>query len=79
MWHLLVPPMMTLLDDYQMRWKISGLRVVSDLLDTVPPTLLSRTGLDGLLYKVNFYAPWIRDEYINRMLPSSPSKQPSAT
>jgi hypothetical protein len=53
MWHLLVPPMMTLLDDYQMRWKISGLRVVSDLLDTVPPTLLSRTGLDGLLYKVD--------------------------
>ncbi|KAJ3551934.1 hypothetical protein NM688_g4421 [Phlebia brevispora] len=49
LWHLVIPPAMTLLDDYEARYKIPGVRVISEMLDRVPPELLRRTGIDGLI------------------------------
>ncbi|KAF7799085.1 hypothetical protein EIP86_010315 [Pleurotus ostreatoroseus] len=48
-WHLVIPPMMTLLDDYEVPYKTLGVRIVSEMLDRVPPELLRRTGMDGLI------------------------------
>ncbi|KAL5488230.1 hypothetical protein ACEPAI_6338 [Sanghuangporus weigelae] len=48
-WHLLVPPVMTFLDDYQSPYKLRGVMLVSDLLEKVPVTILKRTGIDQLL------------------------------
>jgi hypothetical protein len=50
-WHLLIPPMMTLLDDFEVRWKLAGLSLVQDVIEGAPPVLLTRTGVDGLLYQ----------------------------
>ena len=51
-WHLILPPIMTFLDDYQVSFKIRGTYLVSNLLTRVPPELLLRTGVDGLLFTV---------------------------
>jgi len=51
-WHLLLPPVMTFLDDFEASYKLRGVRLVSDLLARVPPDLLKRTGVDGLLFTV---------------------------
>jgi len=48
-WHLVIPPIMTLLDDYESYYKLNGVKVVSELLDHVPSEFLKRTGVDGLL------------------------------
>ncbi|KAL4261910.1 TTI2 family protein [Pleurotus pulmonarius] len=49
LWHLIIPPVMTLLDDYEAKYKVQGARIVSEMLRTVPRTVLKRTGIDGLL------------------------------
>ncbi|PBL02090.1 hypothetical protein ARMGADRAFT_1071590 [Armillaria gallica] len=49
LWHLVIPSVMSLLDDYEARYKIKGVRIVSEMLHRVPKTLLKRTGVDGLL------------------------------
>lgn len=49
LWHLVIPSVMSLLDDYEARYKIKGVRIVSEMIHTVPKTLLKRTGVDGLL------------------------------
>ncbi|KAJ2923976.1 hypothetical protein H1R20_g13118, partial [Candolleomyces eurysporus] len=51
-WHLVIPPLMTLLDDYQTRYKLSGLFIAQRMLQDVPATLLSKTGIHGLLQTV---------------------------
>ena len=51
-WHLVIPPVMTLLDDYESYYKLKGLIMVSELLKHVPPETLKRTGIDGLLISV---------------------------
>lgn len=43
---------MTFLDDFEAFYKLQGVRLVSDLLFRVPPELLKRTGVDGLLFTV---------------------------
>jgi len=43
---------MTLLDDYEAPYKISGIKMVSELLQRVPIDLLKRAGIDGLLFTV---------------------------
>ncbi|EJD00972.1 uncharacterized protein FOMMEDRAFT_169184 [Fomitiporia mediterranea MF3/22] len=48
-WHLLIPPVMTFLDDYQSPYKLRGVMLVSKLLDRVSPNLLKRTGIAQLL------------------------------
>lgn len=48
-WHLIIPPVMTLLDDYEARYKLQGVEIVSEMLRRVPKELLKRTGVDGLM------------------------------
>ncbi|TFY61026.1 hypothetical protein EVJ58_g4768 [Rhodofomes roseus] len=50
LWHLLIPPIMTLLDDYETSYRLRGVNVVSDMIQRVPADLLRRTGVDGLLF-----------------------------
>ncbi|EME40462.1 hypothetical protein DOTSEDRAFT_46837 [Dothistroma septosporum NZE10] len=45
MWPLVVPPILTLLDDWETQYKIIGVRLLHQLLFTTPPSLLARTGL----------------------------------
>jgi len=51
-WPLLIPPMMTLLDDYQAEHKLEGVRVVSFMLHTIPQKTLLRTGVHELIFSV---------------------------
>ncbi|TFK22203.1 hypothetical protein FA15DRAFT_644541 [Coprinopsis marcescibilis] len=48
-WHLVIPPLMTYLDDYQAPYKLWGLIIADAMLKRVPPSLLWKTGIDGLL------------------------------
>ncbi|KAF8918070.1 hypothetical protein CPB85DRAFT_1282415 [Mucidula mucida] len=48
-WHLVIPPVMTLLDDYQGLYKLRGVQIVAVMLGNVPGQLLKRTGVDSLL------------------------------
>ncbi|THH18035.1 hypothetical protein EW146_g2890 [Bondarzewia mesenterica] len=50
LWYLIVPPTMTLLDDYEAKYKIQGIRVIELLLVDAPPDLLCRTGITDLLF-----------------------------
>lgn len=52
LWHLVIPPVMTLLDDYEAAYKLRGIRIVSEMLERVPRELLKRTGVDELLFSV---------------------------
>nr|GAT53888.1 predicted protein [Mycena chlorophos] len=47
-WHLVIPPVMTLLDDYEPQYKLCGLKIAIAMLDHVPGSLLKRTGVDSL-------------------------------
>lgn len=53
-WHLLIPPIMALLDDYEAKNKLHGVVIVQQMLLSVPKDLLRRTGVDGLLRQVGF-------------------------
>ncbi|KAF8809105.1 hypothetical protein BYT27DRAFT_7232472 [Phlegmacium glaucopus] len=50
MWHLLIPPVITLLDDYEVRFKLQGVFVVQQMLQHVPKGLMKRTGINGLIH-----------------------------
>lgn len=50
LWNLLIPPVMTLLDDYETFYRLRGVNVASDMIQRVPADLLRRTGVDGLLF-----------------------------
>ncbi|TFK74389.1 hypothetical protein BDN72DRAFT_833295 [Pluteus cervinus] len=50
LWHLIIPAVMALLDDYEARNKLRGVKIVAELLVYVPKGLLKRTGIDGLLH-----------------------------
>ncbi|KAJ3571675.1 hypothetical protein NP233_g3604 [Leucocoprinus birnbaumii] len=50
LWPLLIPPTMTLLDDFQAKHKLEGVRVVSFMLPTIPKQILRRTGVDELIF-----------------------------
>jgi hypothetical protein len=43
---------MTLLDDYQAKHKLEGVRVISFMLHTIPKNILQRTGVDELIFTV---------------------------
>ncbi|KAH9956778.1 hypothetical protein BC827DRAFT_1229193 [Russula dissimulans] len=49
LWHLVVPPVMTLLDDFEARFKLLGIHVVNAMLEHAPIPLLSRTGISELI------------------------------
>ncbi|KAK3112223.1 CCA tRNA nucleotidyltransferase, mitochondrial [Teratosphaeriaceae sp. CCFEE 6253] len=44
-WHLVVPPLLTLMDDWEARYKRTGAELSRHLLEVTPPLLLERTGL----------------------------------
>lgn len=44
-WPLLVPPILTLLDDWEVKYKRIGAEHLNNLLQITPPSLLTRTGL----------------------------------
>ena len=52
LWPLLVPPLMTLVDDYEPAFKLRGILAMADVLERVSASLLKRTGLDVLLLNV---------------------------
>ncbi|KAJ3753415.1 hypothetical protein EV360DRAFT_53504 [Lentinula raphanica] len=49
LWYLVIPPIMTFLDDYQVPFKLKGVKMVEELLQHVPKEILKRTGVDGLI------------------------------
>ncbi|KAJ7497480.1 hypothetical protein FB451DRAFT_1211627 [Mycena latifolia] len=49
LWHLVIPPIMALLDDYEARYKLEGVKITSVMLERVPSSVLKRTGVDSLL------------------------------
>jgi hypothetical protein len=52
LWHLIIPPMMTLLDDYEARYRLRGVEILAEMLQVVPGKLLKKTGVDGLIRSV---------------------------
>ena len=44
---------MTMLDDYEAKYKLRGVQLVSQLLEVSPPDLLRRTGIDSLILSVS--------------------------
>ncbi|KZV73557.1 hypothetical protein PENSPDRAFT_674505 [Peniophora sp. CONT] len=51
LWFLIVPPVMTLLDDFEIGWKIDGVTVARALVQNAPPELLKRTGVSDLIFE----------------------------
>ncbi|KAJ1311268.1 hypothetical protein OPQ81_009766 [Rhizoctonia solani] len=51
LWPLVIPPLLTLLDDYKPLYKLRGVNVTQALLEKAPVLLLRRTGVDELLFK----------------------------
>ncbi|KAG8770990.1 hypothetical protein FRC12_003926 [Ceratobasidium sp. 428] len=51
LWPLVIPPLLTLVDDYSPLYKIKGIVATNGLLQKVSPTLLRRTGIDELLFR----------------------------
>ncbi|KAH9978272.1 hypothetical protein BGW80DRAFT_1202231 [Lactifluus volemus] len=49
LWYLVVPPVMTLLDDFEAKYKLLGIRVVNAMLESAPLSLLNRTGVSELI------------------------------
>ncbi|KAJ7162616.1 hypothetical protein C8R43DRAFT_1173293, partial [Mycena crocata] len=49
LWHLVIPPIMALLDDYEARYKLMGVQATAVMLERVPGSVLKRTGVDSLL------------------------------
>jgi hypothetical protein len=43
---------MTMLDDYEVPYKLQGVRIACEMLQQVPPELLRRTGVETLLQSV---------------------------
>ncbi|KAF9530343.1 hypothetical protein CPB83DRAFT_850741 [Crepidotus variabilis] len=48
-WHLLIPPVMAFVDDYEVKAKLQGVILVQEMLLHMPKSLLRRTGIDVLL------------------------------
>ncbi|KAJ7076314.1 hypothetical protein B0H15DRAFT_864086 [Mycena belliarum] len=49
LWHLVIPPIMALLDDYEPGYKLKGVKILTVMLERVPGSVLKRTGVDSLL------------------------------
>ncbi len=68
LWHLVIPPVMTLLDDYEVQYKLQGVKVVSEMLKNVPAEILRRTGIDGLLFNVGSHSHYLPATHSNAPL-----------
>lgn len=67
LWPLIIPPLLTLLDDYKPPYRIRGVNATRTLLDKVSASLLRRTGIDELIFKAlrgtlqNLTSEWAPD------------------
>ena len=52
LWPLVIPPIMTMLDDHEMRDRLPGVVVAEALVNVVPTTILRHTGVGELIEKV---------------------------
>ncbi len=46
---MFIPPLLTLMDDIDASFRISGIVMMSHLLDKLPPKVLEQTGLGGVI------------------------------
>lgn len=49
---MLVPPLLTMLDDHEIKYRHQGVIALQLFLQKVPAILLARTGLDELIQRV---------------------------
>lgn len=74
-WSTIVPPVLTLIDDWEAKYKKIGAELLRLLLDATPPSLLERTGLgevfEGALMPCLNYIPSITSEDESVMLLSA--------
>ena len=65
-WPLIVPPLLTLVDDWEVKYKQLGAELMRKLFEVTPPTLLARTGLgevfEAALMPCVAYLPTITSE-----------------
>jgi hypothetical protein len=56
--------MMTLLDDFEVRYKLLGIQVVNAMIEHAPLSLLNRTGISELILAVWFWLiPLVRRRF----------------
>ncbi|KAI7502971.1 poly A polymerase C-terminal region-like protein [Hortaea werneckii] len=48
-WHLVIPPILTMIDDWEVKYKTLGAKLSGNILQVTPPILLERTGLDEVI------------------------------
>jgi hypothetical protein len=53
LWPLIIPPMMTILDDHSAKWRLRSIPTARGFVERAPSEMLRRTGLQDLLFKVN--------------------------
>lgn len=53
LWPLVIPPIMTMLGDHEMKGRLSGVALAGALVNAVPSTLLRHTGVGELIEKVS--------------------------
>ncbi|KAF2739036.1 tRNA nucleotidyltransferase [Polyplosphaeria fusca] len=68
-WGLLVPPILKMMDDLNIEWKATGCELLTLLLESTPPALLSRTGL-GIVFEEEL---WPLFTYLPTLTPESES------
>ena len=56
-WPLLIPPLMTILDDREPRWRLRALDPIAMFVEKAPTELLRRTGVHNLLESVRIMTP----------------------
>lgn len=72
-WPMLIPPVLTLVDDWETRYKATGAELLGELLKVVEPELLERTGLgevfeDALMPCLAYLPPSTPEEEAVRLL-----------
>lgn len=72
-WPLVIPPLLTLVDDWEVKYKVLGAEFVGELLKVVDPELLKRTGLgevfeEALMGCLGYLPPSSEAEEATRLL-----------
>ncbi|KAI7903912.1 uncharacterized protein BX663DRAFT_505671 [Cokeromyces recurvatus] len=69
--HLILPPIMIVLDDYDIEYKIKGIKMVHKMISLLDSSFISRNGLDNVffesLFKCTSYLSQDRDEPLLRV------------
>ncbi|KAI9482916.1 MAG: hypothetical protein EXX96DRAFT_124501 [Benjaminiella poitrasii] len=50
--HLILPPVLIVLDDYDIDYKIKGVKMVHVMINKLDPSFFSRNGLDNVFFEV---------------------------